>query len=130
MGKLPSRRSIWLGLATLLVVAAVWVGALFLIAPVIQPGYRPAAYQPPAVAVSQPAELPDIAPIDINIATEEDFDTLPGIGPAKARAIVDDRAENGPFETVQDLARVAGISERMVEQWKDLVYAGTTEADQ
>lgn len=130
MSKPPSRRCIWLGLTTLLVAAAIWMGALFLIAPVIQPGYRPAAYQPPVAATSQPVVLPDIAPIDINIATAEDFDALPGIGPAKAQAILDDRAENGPFETVQDLARVAGISERMVEQWKDLIYAGTTEADQ
>jgi competence protein ComEA len=48
-------------------------------------------------------------PIDLNEATAGELETLPGVGPATAAAIVDDRARNGPFASVDDLDRVPGI---------------------
>lgn len=48
-------------------------------------------------------------PIDINTATAEQFESLPGVGPATAAAIIDDRARHGPFAAVADLERVPGI---------------------
>ena len=39
-------------------------------------------------------------------------DALPGIGPATAQAIIEDREANGPFATVEDLMRVSGIGEK------------------
>ena len=62
-------------------------------------------------------EAPDEAPVggppttqlNINKATAAELQTLPGIGPSKAQAIVDDRTTNGPFDKCADLARVAGI---------------------
>ena len=50
-------------------------------------------------------------PLDINAATEEELQELIGIGPALARAIVDYRAEHGPFRSVDELLEVSGIGE-------------------
>jgi competence protein ComEA len=56
------------------------------------------------------------AAIPLNRASAEDLETLPGIGPAKARAIVEDRARNGPFRTAADLQRVPGIGPATVRR--------------
>jgi competence protein ComEA len=59
--------------------------------------------------------------LDINKATEQDFDALPGIGPAKAKAIVDYRTEKGPFKAVDDLKGVSGIGEATFERLKESI---------
>ena len=50
-----------------------------------------------------------LAQININTATSEELDGLKGIGPTKAKAIVDYRKKNGPFKSVDDLQNVHGI---------------------
>lgn len=63
--------------------------------------------------------------VNLNRATAEELDSkLPGIGPAKARAIVADREENGPFKSVDELVRVNGIGEKTLENIRDLVTVG------
>lgn len=47
--------------------------------------------------------------IDINTATSEELESLPGIGEALAQAIIDHRTANGPFQTVDELDAVSGI---------------------
>ncbi|MFM8417290.1 MAG: ComEA family DNA-binding protein, partial [Actinomycetota bacterium] len=47
--------------------------------------------------------------IDVNRATADDLDRLPGIGPSTAKAIIDHRTRNGPFASVDDLLAVRGI---------------------
>lgn len=55
-------------------------------------------------------------PVNVNTADAETIAReLQGIGPAKARAIVSYREENGPFETVEDLLKVKGIGEKVLE---------------
>lgn len=54
--------------------------------------------------------------VDVNRATVFELVSLPGIGPRMAERIVADRAENGPFFTVEALARVKGIGPRTVER--------------
>ena len=49
--------------------------------------------------------------ININTATAEQLQALPGIGPTRAAAIVADRQANGPFRIAEDLMRVSGIGE-------------------
>jgi competence protein ComEA len=63
------------------------------------------------------------AKVDLNTATAEQLDTLPGVGPATAAKIIADRAANGPFRTVDDLMRVPGIGPAKFDALKDLVRA-------
>lgn len=60
-------------------------------------------------------------PIDLNTASAEQLQSLPGIGPATAAAIVDDRARHGPFAAVGDLERVPGIGPAKLAAVADLV---------
>ncbi|TNE69785.1 hypothetical protein EP331_13765 [bacterium] len=53
-------------------------------------------------------------PININEADEYDFTQLPGIGPTKAKAIVEYRDKNGAFTSIDDLAKVKGIGPKTV----------------
>jgi competence protein ComEA len=57
-------------------------------------------------------------PININSATLEQLDALPGIGPALAQRILEYRTEHGPFASLDDLANVSGISARMVDAFR------------
>ena len=61
------------------------------------------------------------APVDLNTATAEELEELPGVGPAIAAAIVDERERRGRFATVDDLLDVRGIGEARLEQLRDLV---------
>lgn len=56
--------------------------------------------------------------VNINTASEKDLETLPGIGEATAKAIVEDRKQNGSFKTIEDLMRVSGIGEKKFEKIK------------
>ncbi len=57
--------------------------------------------------------------LDINTATAAQFETLSGIGPAKAQAIVDYRTEHGNFKSVNDLLKVSGIGEKTLAKFID-----------
>lgn len=52
------------------------------------------------------------APININTATQAQFESLPGIGPKVAQRIVEYRQKNGQFKKVEDLMNVKGIGEK------------------
>jgi competence protein ComEA len=60
-------------------------------------------------------------PIDVNVATADDLEALPGVGPATATAIVTERERNGPFLDVDDLDRVPGIGPAKLDALRDLV---------
>ena len=62
--------------------------------------------------------------IDLNTADIYDLDRLPGIGPAKAEAILIYREEHGPFQSVEDLLEVSGIGEVTLENLRPYVTAG------
>ncbi len=62
--------------------------------------------------------------VDVNRAGIAELDALPGVGPSTAQKIVDDRAANGPFRSVEDLLRVPGIGPAKLDGLKDLVTAG------
>ena len=53
--------------------------------------------------------------ININTATAEELETLPGIGEKRAADIIADREANGPFRIVEELTRVSGIGEGTLE---------------
>jgi competence protein ComEA len=82
----------------------------------------------PEVGEVLPAEPTPVAgeptaagPVDVNRATVEELDELPGVGPATAAAIVTERERNGPFAGVDDLERVPGIGPAKLEALRDLV---------
>jgi competence protein ComEA len=54
--------------------------------------------------------------IEINSATWVEWNQLDGIGDSLARRIVDDREQNGPFQSVDDLRRVKGIGPKTLER--------------
>jgi competence protein ComEA len=59
-------------------------------------------------------------PVNINTADAETLAAeLQGIGPALAEAIIRDREENGPFETPEQITRVRGIGQRVLEDNRD-----------
>lgn len=62
--------------------------------------------------------------VNINTATEAQLDTLPGIGPAKAKSIVAYREANGAFASIEDLIRVNGIGEKTMADLRPLITVG------
>ncbi|GIK85287.1 MAG: ComEA family DNA-binding protein [Burkholderiales bacterium] len=56
------------------------------------------------------------AAVNLNTATKDELVALPGIGPAKAQAIVDYRNQHGPFRAVDDVRKVKGIGEKLFLQ--------------
>ncbi len=59
--------------------------------------------------------------VNINTAGLEELDTLPGVGPSTAQAIIDEREANGPFTSIEDIQRVSGIGEKKFEKLKDSI---------
>lgn len=66
-----------------------------------------------------------LAAVDINSANEAQLESLPGIGPGKAKAIVAERQANGPFESVDDLRRVKGIGEKTIAELRAQASVGS-----
>jgi competence protein ComEA len=56
------------------------------------------------------------AAVDINTATQTELETLQGIGPAKAKAIIEYREKNGSFTSIEGLAAVDGIGPGTMKQ--------------
>jgi len=59
--------------------------------------------------------------VSLAVATVDQLDELPGIGPVTAQKIVDWRTSHGPFRSVEDLDDVPGIGSAKIEQLRDLV---------
>jgi competence protein ComEA len=94
----------------------------------------------------QPTEIPEMAqrlepievpisgmqtpdsdhPININIASQEELESLPGIGPVTAAKIIDYRDLHGPFATIEAIQDVSGIGPKTFEQIKALITVGIT----
>ncbi len=75
---------------------------------------------PPAHIVA----LRDGGRIDLNRAASADLELLPGIGPALAQRILQDRTTSGAYRSVDDLTRVAGIGPVKLARIRPLVHVG------
>jgi competence protein ComEA len=79
----------------------------------------------PLIGETPPAQLapPAAGPscVNVNAASLEELETLPGIGPTYSRAIIEYRQANGPFRDVEELAQVRGIGPTTLELIRDLV---------
>jgi competence protein ComEA len=79
--------------------------------------------RPASQGVTGPTDSPmTIAPVSLNTATAEQLDTLPGIGPVTAQAILQWRADNGAFTTVDELLEVSGIGDATLDDIRPYVY--------
>ena len=96
------------------------------LAPPSQPGRVILREEPGAATSAPPQRKPTgatpalTARLNVNTATAAELELLPGIGPALAGRIVDDRQANGPFKTVDDLDRVKGIGPKTLERIREL----------
>lgn len=59
--------------------------------------------------------------VNINTATQEELDTLPGIGPSIASKIIDYREQNGKFNSIEEIKEVSGIGDAKYEKIKDSI---------
>ena len=62
--------------------------------------------------------------ININTASVEELDKLPGIGPTIAQAIIDYRTQYGPFKTIDGIKDVPRIGDALFEKMKDMITVG------
>ena len=63
---------------------------------------------------------PAYAAVDINTASQQELESLPGIGPKKAQAIIARR----PYKSVEELDEVPGIGPKIMEQLRPIVTVG------
>ncbi len=59
--------------------------------------------------------------VNINEADAKSLEALTGVGPATAMAIIEERENNGPFESVEALTRVRGIGEATLEDMREQI---------
>ena len=86
---------------------------------------------PGHLSAQKPAPPAPVTPVtkrtsrlDINRATMEELQHLPGIGEVLARRVIERRTAHGPFRTVDELRNVTGIGDKRLERLRPLVVAG------
>lgn len=67
--------------------------------------------------------------VDLDRADAVDLDLLPGVGPALAARIIEDRTANGPFGSPESLARVRGVGPATIEGLRPFVRGGGSDRD-
>ena len=68
--------------------------------------------------------LSAFAAVNLNTATQAELEGLNGIGPAKAKAIIDYRQKNGGFKSVDDLGKVTGVGPSILKKVRNDVSVG------
>lgn len=96
----------------------------------------PTPAPPPLAADSMTGELPGskeqalpakdetATPINLNTAGQAELETLPGIGPARAAAIIGYREQHGPFTAIEELTAVSGIGQGILDNLRHFVTVG------
>ncbi|MDR1995780.1 helix-hairpin-helix domain-containing protein [Azonexus sp.] len=69
-----------------------------------------------------------LAAVNINTASVDELNTVKGIGPSKAKAIVEYREKNGPYKTLDDLKEVKGFGTKSVDKLRDELSVGDASA--
>jgi competence protein ComEA len=71
---------------------------------------------------------PPAKPVNLNSASAEELQQVPGIGPATAKSIINFREKSGPFRRVEDLLAIRGISKQALERIRPYVTVSAPEA--
>ena len=69
--------------------------------------------------------LPAFAAVNINTATQSELEAVKGLGPAKAKAIIDYRTSNGNFKSLEDLDNVKGFGKASIDKLRDELSVGS-----
>ena len=67
---------------------------------------------------------PKVAKIYVNSATQQELETLPGIGPTRAKMIIRMREVSGPFKTIEELRAIPRLTDKQFEQLRQRVTLG------
>lgn len=90
----------------------------------VAPAAPPAAAPAVAVPCAASTVVESAAIVDLNVATEKELRTLPGVGAKKAAAILALRERLGRFKKVTDLLRVKGIGPKTLAKWRSRLVVG------
>lgn len=77
---------------------------------------------PPSTGAIPGIPSTTVPPVNLNTATAEQLDTLPGVGPVTSQAILAFRTDNGPFTSVEELLEVSGIGDATLADLRPYVY--------
>ena len=92
------------------------IAAIALSAPALSAQTKEPAAKPTTTAA---------APVNLNTATAEQLESIPGVGPKMAERILDYRQKNGGFKKVEDLMNVSGVGEKSFLKMKPLIIVTT-----
>jgi len=73
----------------------------------------------PVSALAQKSAAPSLEKVNLNTATAEQLETLPGIGPATAKTIIEHRTKIGKFTKIEEIINLKGIGEKKFQKIKD-----------
>jgi competence protein ComEA len=72
--------------------------------------------------------LPVLAAVNINTASQSELEAVRGLGPAKAKAIIEYREANGGFKSVDELDKVKGFGRASIDKLRDELSVGAEKA--